>query len=166
MSNYLRGSLRHIIQNSPSGMLFTAAEIGVADALNVKSWVALGDPFDFKEIVLIDNTDQLYHIECINKFVSNFPFARFLNMSSIEAAEKFPDEYFDFIYIDGDHSYLGVCADLATWQNKVKKGGFIAGHDYDVDPGFCVNRAVDGFAASKNTEVVKLHTEFVIKRTW
>jgi len=167
MAKNLRGAIVYVLQNSPHGQLFTVAEIGVADTLNVKTWVAAGDTtFNFKEIILIDNTTNPYHLECINKFVNDFSFARFLNITSVEASEKFPDEYFDFVYIDGDHSFIGVCADLAAWQNKVKKGGFIAGHDYDKDPTFCVNRAVDGFAASKNVAVIKMHTEFVIKRTW
>jgi len=43
---------------------------------------------------------------------------------------SFPNAYFDFVYIDGDHSYKGAKSDLTNYYAKVKKGGVIAGHDY------------------------------------
>jgi hypothetical protein len=43
---------------------------------------------------------------------------------------EFKDEYFDLIYIDGDHTYSGVKNDLNLSYNKIKQGGFICGHDY------------------------------------
>ena len=49
---------------------------------------------------------------------------------SVEAAKQIEDEYFDFVYIDADHSYKGVTNDLEAWWSKVKKRGMIAGHDY------------------------------------
>ena len=49
---------------------------------------------------------------------------------SVEAAKQFEDGYFDFVYIDADHSYKGVMADLEAWYPKIRKGGMIAGHDY------------------------------------
>jgi hypothetical protein len=49
---------------------------------------------------------------------------------SVEAAKQFEDGYFDFVYIDADHSYKGVTEDLEAWYPKVRKGGMIAGHDY------------------------------------
>jgi hypothetical protein len=45
-------------------------------------------------------------------------------------AKKFPDEYFDYVYIDASHSYTGVRDDINTWWPKVKMGGFLTGHDY------------------------------------
>ena len=49
---------------------------------------------------------------------------------SVRAAKQFKDGYFDFVYIDADHSYDGVTADLEAWYPKVRKGGMLAGHDY------------------------------------
>ena len=37
---------------------------------------------------------------------------------------------FDFIFIDADHRYDAVWADLNHWWPKVKNGGICAGHDY------------------------------------
>jgi predicted O-methyltransferase YrrM len=49
---------------------------------------------------------------------------------SVEAAKQFEDDYFDFVYIDANHTYEGVIADLEAWYPKVRKGGMVAGHDY------------------------------------
>ena len=46
------------------------------------------------------------------------------------AAKEFPDGYFDFVYIDGDHTYPGVWIDLCEWFPKVRSGGVLAGHDF------------------------------------
>lgn len=50
---------------------------------------------------------------------------------SVEAAPMFVDGSLDLVFIDGDHSYEGVRADIDAWLPKVRKGGVIAGHDYD-----------------------------------
>jgi predicted O-methyltransferase YrrM len=36
----------------------------------------------------------------------------------------------DFVYIDGNHQYSSVIADLHTWYPRIKLGGAICGHDY------------------------------------
>ncbi len=56
---------------------------------------------------------------------------RILRMKSLEAVAKFPDESLDWVYIDGDHSYEAVKADLLAWLRKVKSGGALVGDDYD-----------------------------------
>jgi len=49
---------------------------------------------------------------------------------SSSALKKFPDSFFDFIYIDGDHSYNGVKKDIEAGKSKVKKDGFLIFNDY------------------------------------
>jgi hypothetical protein len=49
---------------------------------------------------------------------------------SITAAISYPPEYFDFVYIDADHTEEAVSADLRVWWNRVRRGGVLAGHDY------------------------------------
>jgi hypothetical protein len=47
-----------------------------------------------------------------------------------ESSKLFEDNFFDWIYIDADHSYNGVLKDLTLYSPKVKNEGFILGHDY------------------------------------
>ncbi len=49
---------------------------------------------------------------------------------STDAAYDFPDNYFDWIYIDTDHTYETTRDELRLYAPKMKKGGIIAGHDY------------------------------------
>lgn len=51
----------------------------------------------------------------------------------------------DFLFIDGDHSYQAVQADIQVWLPKVKVGGLVGFHDYREDffPG--VVQAVDEY---------------------
>ena len=53
---------------------------------------------------------------------------------SVKIADSFPDEYFDFIHIDGNHTYSACLADLHAFDRKVKRTGFITGHDYQTIP--------------------------------
>lgn len=50
--------------------------------------------------------------------------------TSDDAASKFEDEQFDFIFIDGLHTYEQVLKDCVNYYPKLKKGGFLIGHDY------------------------------------
>lgn len=52
-----------------------------------------------------------------------------LNSDSIVASIELRGE-FDSVFIDGDHAYDCVLADIETWLPRVKKGGIICGHDY------------------------------------
>ena len=41
-----------------------------------------------------------------------------------------PDAYFDWVYIDTDHTYATTAAELEVCRTKMKAGGIIAGHDF------------------------------------
>lgn len=76
--------------------------------------------------------------------------------TSVEAAESIADSRLDFAFIDADHSYEGVYADVRAWWPKIKPGGFLAGHDYMTGKegiSFGVTRAVDEWAAALNLPV-------------
>lgn len=66
---------------------------------------------------------------------------------SVRAAELFAAESVDFCFIDADHAYESVLADLGAWWPKVRPGGTIAGHDYRQGAPWLagVTPAVDGF---------------------
>jgi len=49
---------------------------------------------------------------------------------SADTIAAFPDGYFDFVYIDADHSYEGVIRDIAAAKAKVAPNGFLLFNDY------------------------------------
>lgn len=51
---------------------------------------------------------------------------------SNDVAKTFADESIDLIYIDARHDYEACKEDLLTWIPKVKKGGWICGHDIKI----------------------------------
>lgn len=63
---------------------------------------------------------------------------------SLKAATAFTDHSLDMVFLDGDHSYNAVIKDVNAWKNKVKKDGWLGGHDY-AHPGynFGVKKAID-----------------------
>jgi predicted O-methyltransferase YrrM len=50
--------------------------------------------------------------------------------ASAACSSRFPDNYFDWIYIDGNHLYEFVKQDLESYFPKIKSGGIVAGDDY------------------------------------
>jgi predicted O-methyltransferase YrrM len=52
----------------------------------------------------------------------------FIEAFSYEASRQLAGE-FDFIFIDGDHSFDGIKRDWADWSRRLSKGGIIALHD-------------------------------------
>lgn len=67
--------------------------------------------------------------------------------------KSFDDNYFDIIYIDADHSYEGVMADLELSYKKIRRGGVITGHDYDTLNHIQVYMAVNKFCLDKNLKI-------------
>jgi len=73
----------------------------------------------------------------------------------------YPEDTFDMIYIDGDHSYQGCKRDLEAAYKTIKVGGWIMGHDYEMNLkkaktvyNFGVKRAVDEFCHKYKLSVV------------
>jgi len=83
--------------------------------------------------------------------------------STTELAE-FEDHFFDWVYIDTGHDYATTKAELEICRQKVKEGGFIAGHDYvtgswDLDIRYGVIEAVNEFCLHHSWEMVYLTHE-------
>ena len=58
------------------------------------------------------------------------PRASFIRDYTTEAVKLIEDESLDFVFIDADHAYSSVLRDIEDWTPKVKKGGYITGHDW------------------------------------
>ena len=48
---------------------------------------------------------------------------------SVEVLNSYPDNYFDWVYIDGNHLYPHVLEDILVSFKKVKPGGIVSGDD-------------------------------------
>jgi len=62
-------------------------------------------------------------------------------------------EYFDFVYIDGDHSYEWVSKDLVNAVCSTRPGAILAGHDYSQDKFPGCYRAVNDFCNKYNLSI-------------
>ena len=91
-------------------------------------------------------------------------------MYTTDAINLFEDDYFDWIYIDADHSYKSVITDLRLYAPKVKADGYILGHDYVPRPGmkYGVIEAVEDFCKEQDWVLHALtreaHATWVIRR--
>lgn len=93
--------------------------------------------------------DQIYQ-SVKNKF-SPFSNVIFNKGKSQIVLNEFDDDYFDWVYIDGNHYYDYVLHDLEICYLKVKSHGMITGDDYTwgAKDGFPVMQAVQDFVNKK-----------------
>lgn len=75
---------------------------------------------------------------------------------STDASSDFPDNYFDLIYIDTDHSYDTTRDELIAYAPKMKSRGMIAGHDY----------SMGNWISSYHYGVIEAVHEFCLKFDW
>ena len=75
---------------------------------------------------------------------------------SYDVVDFFPDNFFDFIYIDACHLYGCVKADLEIFLPKLKSNGLMCGHDYNnkIINFEGVNKAVDEFINNYNFKII------------
>ena len=74
--------------------------------------------------------DFLY--EHTQRTLKPYPNCTIVRKTSMEAVGDFADESLDFVYIDGNHDFRYIAEDLAEWSKKVRKGGIVSGHDYQI----------------------------------
>jgi len=84
---------------------------------------------------------------------------------SVSVAATCDDDYFDFVFIDAEHSEAALTLDIAAWYPKVKSGGWLGGHDYEHPDFPGVTKAVNTFAENINAaiEVVDYSCWFIEK---
>jgi hypothetical protein len=81
--------------------------------------------------------------------------------NSTNAVREYRDNFFDFVFIDGNHSYGAVKTDIIAWLPKVKIGGWICGHDYNNPAWPGVNQAVNERFLTSYIEVDSDFTWFI-----
>lgn len=112
------------------------AEVGVATGSSAvflaEELLNLGKEF---KLLMIDNLayggpDQLreliQHITAANLTHC----VEIVPVDSLNAAARYPDVHFDFVFLDSSHLYDATKAEIRCWYPKIKEGGVLAGHDY------------------------------------
>lgn len=121
----------HLLGCLPRGGV--AAEIGVAFGDFTKEILARNKP---EKLHLVDawDTDRFRRglAQIREQFSSQISRGTIeINQGlSTDRLAEFPDDYFDWVYIDTDHSYATTRQELRLAAQKTRKGGYIAGHDF------------------------------------
>lgn len=96
----------------------------------------------------------------VQRHFDKFPTVKIVRSYSADFFRSLPPACLDFVYLDGDHSYDGVRSDLHEAARVVKPGGWIAGHDYEMNPrkamhhyNFGVKAAVDEFCSKHGLRI-------------
>jgi len=120
----------------------------------IDQWIALSEKHD----KLANMTEQDWYAKycMVCKLLLTHKALRILKMTSVDAAKLFPDNYFDFVFIDASHFYEDTKTDILAWHPKVKIGKMLAGHDYGRggQRGFGVEKAVDEIFGSGSVEIL------------
>ena len=103
------------------------AEIGVDRGRFAERIYEVTQP---QKLHLIDIFQFDYQLESVKSILGKKENIEINQVNSVEAGNLFNDEYFDWIYIDTDHTYETTKAELNAFADKIKPGGFISGHDY------------------------------------
>jgi len=107
----------------------------------IDTWEGSAENIDKSSPHFNTNISELYSTY-LNNTSSVSQYIRNIKSNSIEASKLFENESVDIVFIDACHEYSCVHEDILAWLPKVKKGGILAGHDYNHGwPG--VNTAVN-----------------------
>ena len=98
----------------------------------------------------LNQREEMFHglVKRLSGYSNRFQLIR---KTSDDAVKLFADESFDFIFIDGLHTYEQLTKDCANYYSKLKPGGIFAGHDFTAIEG--VNRAAKEFANQTGREI-------------
>lgn len=104
-----------------------------------------------------EHYDRVYD-ECMRKlkpFEGRYQISRMTSALAAEGCSMYAKA--DVIFIDGDHSFEAVLADIGAWAPYVKQGGWLGGHDYDHPRYPGVRQAIEAHS---------LQVELGADRTW
>lgn len=122
-----------LLKNLPSNAV--CAEIGVNEGEFSEQILSITLP---QKLHLIDawGNAERYHdglkLHVQNKFKREIAEGKMeINVGlSTVVLKQMPDHYFDWVYLDTDHSYQVTYDELMILKDKVKPKGMICGHDY------------------------------------
>lgn len=100
-----------------------------------------------------DQEQENIYNSCLNNLKSFKNKIDIIRKMSDDACLDICDNYLDYLYIDGNHSYEAVKNDLNNWYPKMKKNSVISGHDYVKTPIFGVIQAVDEFCVKNKLDL-------------
>jgi hypothetical protein len=113
-----------------------------------------------------DDMEQIYQNVCAE--FGDIPEVEIHRGYSDQLLAAFPDGYFDWLYVDGNHYYDFVLSDLTLGWQKLKPGGLMIGDDYDWGKrdGYPVKRAVAEFMRQHEiqTRPKIVHSQFVFSK--
>ena len=101
--------------------------------------------------------------------VRRFPRAQFCRATFEEVARTTPEDSLDAVYVDGyAHTGQDNGRTLDLWWPKVKRGGFLCGHDFDLEKWPHTFKAVTYFAGHRglDIEVIPEPGGFASWRIW
>jgi len=113
------------------------AEIGVAEGWTAGPVMEACDLdlYIMVEPSLVDCNEVLYDVmkrtDVVDEFRRTLKPTALMRMHSTTAARYIADGSLDIVYIDAEHNYDNVKADIIAWIPKVRLGGILCGHDYD-----------------------------------
>ena len=100
-------------------------------------------PMSFRQQKYFDDAKK-NNFQNIEKHIKR---VKIIEDDSVNAANQIENETIDICFIDAAHSYIGVTNDITAWFPKVKKNGWIGGHDIDRES---VMNAVHDFFKDKD----------------
>ena len=98
----------------------------------------------------MDWDDAEEHFGMAKKSLRPFD-AQIIKKTSMQAAaEDVPKWSLDFVYIDANHDFNHVMQDIIIWSDRVRPGGIVSGHDYNIKS---VKTAVDAYVKIHGCEL-------------
>lgn len=146
-----------------------AAEIGVAFGEFSKIILDLIQPRKFYAVDMFSEktkgfwgndifyTNGITHYEWYEKQFSDYIDKGIMEMKkgiSWDCMEMFPDDYFDYVYLDAAHDFDSVSKDIAVLKRKIRKGGIIQFNDYSQREWYGVIPAVNMLVNNTDSEVL------------
>lgn len=132
----MRPALRYI--NEKYDYPLVGVEVGVAagdnameiiENMTIKMLYLVDIWASYFDVYPCDSASQLYGVYEKFNYVDN---TKVIHLPSADASKLFKDNSLDFVYIDDNHMSPQVEEGIRNWLPKVKNGGVLCGHDWQI----------------------------------